>query len=202
MSTKIKQFLYFLFIMHLFCLRGFSDDTIEIAPDAGEHHIEFKDVGIIEFIRFVSKISQVNFIFNHEELQFNVSLSSGKSVTSADVLKALIQMLRVHGFGVSEEENYFVIHRLGKESAPQGSSEFSSDKLLAGPIPMGSRSANANVEFSVYKLKYHQGNEIEETLKKIAGDLKSHVNYPQKLIEAIQTIHWVKATNSLLFFCR
>lgn len=175
-----------------------AENTIEIvSAPSSEHHIDFKDVSMIELIRFISKISEVNFIFNHEELQFNVSLSSGKPVSSADVLKALIQTLRVHGFGVSEEENYYVIHRLGKENSHGGNGEISSDKLIAGPILMGSR--NSSLDFFVYKLKYHQGNEIEETLKKIASDLKARPDHPHKLIEAIQTIHWVKGTNSLLF---
>jgi type III secretion protein C len=125
-----------------------------------------------------------------------VSLSSGKPVSGSEVLKALIQTLRVHGFGVSKEDNYFVIHPLTKEvaSAP----ELPAEKLLAGPI-MSERVQEADVDFFVYKLKYHQGSDIEEALKKIAGDLRSRPDHPQKLIEAIQTIHWVKATNSLLF---
>ncbi len=190
MFKKITKLLFFIFIISHICVAA-DDENVPEPPS--EHHIDFKDVSMIELIRFVSKISQVNFIFNHEELQFNVSLSSGKPVNALEVLKALIQTLRVHGFGVSEEENYFVIYPLERESK-----EFSSDKLIAGPI-MGSRSSSSELDFFVYKLKYHQGSDIEEALKKIAGDLRARPDHPQKLIEAIQTIHWVKATNSLLY---
>lgn len=196
MSRKIAITLLLFVGINLSTLKGWAEDEL-VSELSSEHHIDFKDVSMIELIRFVSRISQANFIFNHEELQFNVSLSSGKPVSAADVLKALIQTLRVHGFGVTEEENYFVIHRLGKEGQQATHGTIASDKLIAGPIQMGSR--HSTLDFFVYKLKYHQGNEIEEALKKIAGDLKSRPDHPQKLIEAIQTLHWVKATNSLLF---
>ncbi|HSX04228.1 MAG TPA: secretin N-terminal domain-containing protein [Rhabdochlamydiaceae bacterium] len=204
MSKKIIKLLFLIFIISTAHVSAADEDACEVDAEVeveskvepgGEHQIDFKDVSMIELIRFVSKISQVNFIFNHEELEFNVSLSSGKPVNAGEVLQALIQTLRVHGFGVSEEENYFVIYPLGRES---GKSNLSADKLIAGPI-MGSRSSSSALDFFVYKLKYHQGNDLEETLKKIAGDLKARPDHPQKLIEAIQTIHWVKSTNSLLF---
>ena len=198
MFRKITNFLFFISVFSLAPILYGEEEEIDFpledSESSGEHHIDFKDVSMIELIRFVSKISQVNFIFNHEELQFNVSLSSGKPVNSTEVLQALIQTLRVHGFGVSEEENYFVIYPLGKEN----NKDLPVDKLIAGPI-MGSRSSNSTLDFFVYKLKYHQGTEIEETLKKIAGDLRARPDHPVKLIDAIQTIHWVKATNSLLF---
>lgn len=168
----------------------------ELFPN-GSHHVNFNDVSIVELIRFVSKISHVNFIFDHRELGFNVTLSSGKSVSSVELLKALVQLLRMHGFGVSEEENYFVIHRLDQERRKKEG--LPPDQLLAGTLPMGSRSSSSKLDFYVYKLKYHQGSEIEMALKKIAVDLRSHPDHPQKLLEAIQSIQWVKTTNSLLF---
>lgn len=165
------------------------------------HHINFNDVPVIEFIRFVSKISKVNFIFDHRELQFNVTLSSGKTLTQDEIVKALVQILRVHGFGVTQEDNYYVVHRLGKESqkeeAPIKPAELPIERLVAGEIPQ--IMSNSVIEFSVYKLKYHQGLEIEEALKKIAADLKGRSDKRHKLIEAIQSIQWVKSTNSLLY---
>lgn len=162
------------------------------------HHINFNDVPIVEFIRFVSKISKVNFIFDHRQMQFNVTLSTGEPMPSDEVMTTLIQMLRVHGFGVSTEGNHYMIHPLDqlKEQSNISGPELPLESLVAGEIPSGSGPV---LEFAVYKLKYHQGNEIEEALKKIAGDLKGRSNRPQQLIEAIQTIQWVKSTNSLLY---
>ncbi|NGX58943.1 MAG: Type II secretion system protein D [Chlamydiae bacterium] len=165
------------------------------------HDINFSDVPIIEFIRFVSKISEANFIFDHRELGFNVTLSSGKSMSSDEVVQALVQMLRMHGFAVSEEGNYFVVHRYSDDEIKNGvhlkeRPKLDMDKLVAGDIPS---MPGSDLEFATYKLRYHQGDDIEGALKKIASDMGGRRDKPAKLIEAIQTIQWVKPTNSFFF---
>jgi len=168
---------------------------------AGEmHHINFNDVPAIEFIRFVSKVSQTNFIFDHRELGFNITMSSGKPLSSDEVVEALVQMLRMHGFAVSADGNYFVIHRYSEEELKNGAhikrADLKMGNLIAGEIPS---MPHDDLEFATYKLRYHQGEEIEIALKKIAADMSSRADRPVKLIEAIKTIQCVKATNSLLF---
>ncbi len=165
------------------------------------HCINFNDVPVIEFIRFVSKISEENFIFDNRDLNFNISLSTGKSVSSEMVLQALIQLLKSHGLFVSQEAGYFVIHN--SEEVPIPSDQKSLDGLLASNEPgvegelRGGRDSE-RYEFFVYKLQYHEGPEIEDALKKIAADLRNQPDAPLNLINAIQSLQWVKATNSLL----
>ena len=43
------------------------------------------------------KISEENFIYDNRDLNFNISLSTGKAVSSEMVVQALIQLLKVHG---------------------------------------------------------------------------------------------------------
>jgi type III secretion protein C len=166
------------------------------------HQISFNDVPVIEFIRYVSKISQVNFLFDHKELGFNVTISSGRQMNSEQVVQALIQMLRMQGFAVSEQGTYFVIHRCTPDEIKSGvhlqqsMTKLPFEALIAGDLPSLPASA---FEFATYKLRYHQGDEIEGALKRIAADLNNRKDKPLKLIEAIQTIQWVKATNSLFF---
>lgn len=165
------------------------------------HHINFSDVPAIEFIRYVSKISEANFIYDHRELEFNISLSSGKPMTSAEVVDALIQMLRMHGFAVSEEGNYFAVHRYSKEDLKNGEhlqprNKPSLENLIVGEIP---KNSIEQLQFFTYKLRYHKGDEIEGALKKIATDMSNRSNKPKDLIEAIETIQWVQATNSFFF---
>lgn len=164
------------------------------------HTINFNDVPISEFIRFVSRISHVNFIFDNKELQFNVTVSTGKPLSSDNVVRALIQMLRLQGFDVSEEGDYFVIHRLGEGEVPSQMMRESIplDKLVASTKPIFTKRYEP-MEFGVYKLQYHQGSEIEEAIRGIAGDIKSRSNAPQKLLDAIHTLQWIKATNSLMY---
>ncbi len=190
-----------------------EDEQEEVVEQNAEqqnfgHCINFNDVPVIEFIRFVSKISEENFIFDNRDLNFNISLSTGKSVSSEMVLQALIQLLKVHGLAVSEEAGYYVIH--SSEEAPV-SGEFpikdyrrSTEQLIASNAEIRSSENSMGVkdseryEFFVYKLQYHEGPEIEESLKKIAADLRNQPDAPINLINAIQSLQWVKATNSLL----
>ncbi len=163
------------------------------------HTINFNDVPIVEFIRFVSRISEVNFIFDNKDLQFNVTVSTGKPLSSENVVKALVQMLRLHGLDVSEEGNYLVIHRLEEGDLPtEGRDNISLDKLVASSRGFGNKTSDP-LEFGVYKLQYHQGSEIDEAVKKIALDLKSRPNAPVRLLSAIQTMQWIKGTNSLIY---
>lgn len=173
---------------------------------SGGHFINFNDVPIIEFIRFVSKISEENFIYDSQQLQFNISLSTGKSVGSEMILQALIQLLKTHGLFISRENGYYVIHDTGTAGGSADSLDIPTDGLLASndtsiPVLGGVRSLNAaeNYEFFVYKLQYHEGPEIEESLKRVGADLRSQPDAPLKLINAIQSLQWVKATNSMLF---
>lgn len=165
------------------------------------HSINFNDVPVIEFIRFVSKISEQNFIYDSRDLNFKISLSTGKAVSSEMVLQALIQLLKVHGLSVASESGYLVIHKNGEGSAPgthvpsfsKGGSLFASNDDKFGVKD------SERYEFFVYKLQYHEGPEIEESLKKVAADLRNQPDAPIKLINAIQSLQWVRATNSLLF---
>ena len=207
---------------------GASPSEDVIVKEESGHTINFNDVPVIEVIRFVSRISEVNFIFNSKELEFNITLASGRPVASENVLKALIQMLKMHGMGVTREEDYYVIHKGGKESKDAHHASNERRKVEEAIIPsplqeLAKTQPPANVltgltpalppiipaiapsatpseprEFFVYKLQYHQGAEIDEAIKKIAADLHNQPEKPTKLLDAIQSMQWVKMTNSLL----
>jgi type II secretory pathway component GspD/PulD (secretin) len=53
--------------------------------------------------------------------------------------------------------------------------------------------------FLVYKLQYHLGGELQETLKKVGQDLSTaNPHTVSELLAAINSIQWIKMTNSLL----
>ncbi|HEY5259779.1 MAG TPA: hypothetical protein VIJ46_03955, partial [Rhabdochlamydiaceae bacterium] len=180
-----------LLMILFFNVGSFADE--EENMDGG-HTINFNDVPVIEFIRFVSKISNVNFMFDTDELQFNVSLMSGRGVSSESVLKALVQMLYARGLTAVEKDGYYVIFK--NEDELNNSSEFL-DRVVAEPRS-GQASGPSTTEFFVYKLKYHQGAEIMDAMKKAASDLQGQGETPQNLLNTIHSVQWVKTTNSLL----
>jgi len=192
-----KQKISKLFVSVLLCATSsFAQEQIEekeVMHCAG-HTINFSDVSMVEFIRFVSRISGANFIFDHKDLEFNITFATGRAMSAENVLNALIQMLRVRGFSIEGEDGYHVVHKLSEEGKEGGAS---SELVAPRPVrTLGEKKGNQ--EFFLYKLKYHQGQEIEEAIKKVALDLQNKPDAPQKLIQAIQSMQWVKATNSLL----
>lgn len=84
--------------------------TQEESPTGG-FLINFNNVGIAEFIRFVSKISNKNFFFEGSDLNFTVTIVSEEPTTVQDIMAALVQELRIHGLLLLEQGNSFVIHR-------------------------------------------------------------------------------------------
>jgi type II secretory pathway component GspD/PulD (secretin) len=73
--------------------------------------INYNTISIIEYIRFASKICNTNFIFNEEDLNFTVTVVSDGPITSQNVMATLIQVLRIHGLSLLEQENNLVIHK-------------------------------------------------------------------------------------------
>ena len=154
--------------------------------------INFHDVPVVEFIQFVRRISGVNFIFNHRDLHFNVSLSSGKPVSAGHVVRALVQILRAHGLSTSEEEGYLVIHKGAEErTSLEGESPGSSFGTFSSLL-------ENKPQFLVYKLQYHDGSELEETVKRIAEDLSSKPDTSPRYLSVLKSVQWIKSTNSLV----
>lgn len=73
--------------------------------------INFNDVSIIEYLRFISKISKINFQYEESELNFTISVVSEDPLTIPNILSALMQILRAHGFTLLEQDNYLMITR-------------------------------------------------------------------------------------------
>ena len=80
--------------------------------------INFNNVNITEFLRFVSRLTGKNFIFDPQELQFSVTIISETPATLEDVMAALMQNLRIHNFLLIEEGNSFVIYSNTAIKAP------------------------------------------------------------------------------------
>lgn len=73
--------------------------------------INFNNVSIIEYIRFISRVTNKNFIFDENDLQFNVTIISEEPTTIENTMTALLQELRIHDLILIEEGNNFIIHR-------------------------------------------------------------------------------------------
>jgi len=82
-----------------------QDDKIE------GYTINFQSVSILEYMRFISKVCHVNFIYNKDDLQFTITVVSDEKITPDHLMTTLIQMLRIHGLSLLEENGSFVVHK-------------------------------------------------------------------------------------------
>lgn len=179
--------------------------SVEETVEKSEYTVNFQDITASEFVRFVSKVSHANFIYDAKNLDFKISLSTGKAITEENLVQALIQLLRVHGLGVHRQADYYVIHDVEDDDMilqeddekKEGFENLTASKNFMLPKKAKQMCREA-YEFFSYKVQYHEGGEIEEALKKIAADLKNQPDGPTNLIQAIQSLQWVKPTNSLL----
>lgn len=73
---------------------------------------------IKEFMRFISQITDKNFIYNENDLNFTISMISEKPSTPDELLATLMQQLRIHGLAVIEDGSNFIIHTNPEVNAP------------------------------------------------------------------------------------
>ena len=83
-----------------------------------EISINFNNVSMIEYIRFISRISNKNFIFDDQELQFNVTIVSEEPTTIENLMAALLQELKIRDLSLIEQGNNIIIHRNPRVRAP------------------------------------------------------------------------------------
>lgn len=88
------------------------------AKSVKEISINFNNVSMVEYIRFISRISNKNFIFDDEDLQFNVTIVSEEPTTISNLMAALLQELRIRDLSLIEQGNNIIIHRNPRVRSP------------------------------------------------------------------------------------
>ncbi|EPP34490.1 bacterial type II and III secretion system family protein [Chlamydia ibidis] len=84
--------------------------TCEDLKDNG-YTVNFEDISILELLQFVSKISGTNFVFDSNDLQFNVTIVSHDPTSVDDLSTILLQVLKMHDLKVVEQGNNVLIYR-------------------------------------------------------------------------------------------
>lgn len=105
------------------------------------YKINYNTVSIIEYIRFASKICKVNFIYEESDLNFTVTVVSDEPATAANVMATLLQVLRIHGLSLLEQDNNLVIHK-------------SADvKQVASLVKEGDPKSSASIVTRIFRIK-------------------------------------------------
>lgn len=108
-----------------------------LPPETGPGYtINFENVPATELIKFISKIGNLNFIYDESELTFNVSIISEEPTELVHVIAAFTQVLRMNGFDLIEQGNNLVITNKGdaRQIATVVSEEFPLEGNYIPPI--------------------------------------------------------------------
>lgn len=81
-----------------------ADMHSKVDVEQDTYTVNFNNISIIEFIRFASKITNLNFVFDQGDLQFSVTVVSEEPVTAKNVMAALSQVLRMHDMMLIEQD--------------------------------------------------------------------------------------------------
>lgn len=133
-----------------------------IAPDQSRTiTINYNNVNIIEFIRFISRISNKNFVFDDNDLQFNVSIVSEEATTIENILTALIQVLRIHDLQLIEQGNNLIIHK--------NKAVHSISKVVAGDV-LNPNTANNEMVTQVFRLNSSDAEKVAGIIRPLISE--------------------------------
>ncbi len=174
--------------------------------------INFENVSMLEFLHFVSKIAKVNFIYDEELLNFNISLTTGKAITTDSILKIMFEILKNQGMKTEFHDDYYIITKIEEwQEKKIKEKELFKPTLSLSSLNLGNyqnqkipffqlaKQQKKSRPFHIYKIKYHQGSELQETIKKVGLDLKHYNEGPSSLLRTIDSMQWVESTNSLIY---
>lgn len=154
--------------------------------------INYRTISILEYLRFASKICKVNFIYDEADLNFTVTLVSDDPITAQNVMATLIQVLRIHGLTLLEQDNNLIIHK-------------STDvKQLAKLVTENGKEGDASIVTRIFRLKNTKPDSIaavirpmisttamlevsSETKQLIVTDLTANVDKVAALVENLDS---------------
>lgn len=194
MAVHLRKIIIFIFFA-VFTL-GYGDslsspDIIHISPkeEDGEslykknncpvslkgYTVNFNDIGIVEYIQFLSKISGLNFIFDKQDLQFKMTIVSEDPTSVEDLMAALVQILRAHGLTLSEQGNNVLINR-GDQNASKLATIITDDNV--------NHACDAAIITRVFKL-------INISVNNIAGIVKPLLSKEAVVEVSVDTGHLI-----------
>ena len=157
--------------------------------------INFKNVSIQEYLRFIGKISGIDFIYNDAELNFPVTIVSEEPMTLKNILSALVQTLRINGLNLLEQENSLIITR--SPAVAQVSPLDIKGKGIKGKTPalitrfFRIKNANLTSAASVIKPMISQAALLEavpESRLLIITDTVSNIEQIAELLEGLDSV--------------
>lgn len=164
-------------------------------PTKEGYTINYEDISVVELIKFLSTISGTNFIFNKDDLNFNITIIAEDPTSVTDISAALLQILKMHNLTVLEEGNNVLIYK-----QPQTMSQVSTvitddnvdDSCDTAIVTRVFQLYNVQAEkiAAIIKTLVSPGANVEpsiETRHLIVTDITANVNRIADLLSALDT---------------
>ncbi|MDN3505985.1 MAG: secretin N-terminal domain-containing protein [Simkaniaceae bacterium] len=169
------------------------------SSDEGEdrYTINFNNVSVIEYLRFISRIANVNFQFEEAELDFTITVVSEEPLTVQNILSALIQTLRARGFSLLEQDSNLLITRSPdvNQIPTIVTPDHNRDNEQNAPIVtrvFRIKNANLNSLASIMRPMMSKGAMIDvsnETRQLIVTDITTNVDKIATLLHSLDSPH-------------
>lgn len=179
-------------------LTAFLNSDSEQPGNSGPSYtVNFNNVPVIEVIRFVSKVTNMNFVFSQDDIQFNVSIISEEPITVKNILSALIQVLRINNLILLEQDNSLIITKNQEVnqiptivSGDIPNSEQTTAPLITRVFRI--KNANASSVANIIRTMTSKGAQIEvsnETRQLIVTDITTNVDKIASLLSSLDAPH-------------
>jgi type III secretion protein C len=129
--------------------------------DKDTYTVNFNNISIIELIRFASKITNLNFVFEEGDLQFSVTVVSEEAVTAKSMMTALSQVLRMHDLVLLEQDGNVLITKSTKVNQIP--------TIVSSDLP-DSQAANAALVTRVFRIKNANVNTIAGIIRPMSSE--------------------------------
>ncbi len=165
--------------------------------DKDVYTINFNNISIIELIRFTSKLTNLNFVFQDADLQFSVTLVSEEAITARSMMAALSQVLRTHDLVLLEQgSNVLITKSTTVQQVPPIVSADTTDPHAANAALITRvfriKNANVNAIANIIRPMISLGALIEvstETRQLIVTDIATNVEQIAILLHSLDAPH-------------
>jgi len=170
-----------------------SDDEKTACPEG--YTVNFEDVPVVQLIRFISQIAEMNFVYDSKDLKdVKITIVSDEPASVKDLMASLLQVLRMNNLSVVEQGTNVLIYK--DQALAKVSTIITDDNAkTAGNTPVVTR------VFRLYNLSPNKVSTIirpllskdaiveesPETRHLIVSDITVNVNKIAELLTALDT---------------
>lgn len=136
------------------------------------YKINFEKIKASELLKFVSKITETNFISDDETLNFYTSFNASSGLTKKQILQVTLNIFEQHNLETNKKNDLYFIKT----------------KKKIEPKP--------DFKIILKKLEYHKGSEILASLVKLIPTIDQK---DKSLKTSFESLQWIESSNSLMY---